>query len=36
VLRETPPPYLGDLAIATKVDVVRDEWRGWDAVGEPR
>nr|WP_308201384.1 aldo/keto reductase [Sphaerisporangium perillae] len=32
---ERPLPYPGDLVIATKVGVVRDEWQSWNAAGEP-
>jgi pyridoxine 4-dehydrogenase len=35
LIKEALHPYPGDLVIATKVGVVRDEWRGWNAAAEP-
>ncbi|MBG0822356.1 oxidoreductase [Planomonospora sp. ID91781] len=35
LIREALHPYPGDLVIATKVGVVRDEWKGFDAAAEP-
>jgi pyridoxine 4-dehydrogenase len=35
LIREALHPYPGDLVIATKVGVVRDEWHGFDAAAEP-
>jgi pyridoxine 4-dehydrogenase len=35
LIRQALHPYPGDLVIATKVGVVRDEWRAWNAAAEP-
>ncbi|MGC5014807.1 oxidoreductase [Streptosporangium sp. DT93] len=35
LIREALHPYPDDLVIATKVGVVRDEWRGWNAAATP-
>jgi len=35
LIREALHPYPGDLVIATKVGVVRDEWHGFEAAAEP-
>ncbi|WP_396780921.1 aldo/keto reductase [Microbispora sp. H10830] len=35
LIRQALHPYPDDLVIATKVGVVRDEWRGFEAAAEP-
>lgn len=35
LIREALHPYPDDLVIATKVGVVRDEWRSWNAAATP-
>jgi pyridoxine 4-dehydrogenase len=35
LIKEALHPYPGDLVVATKVGVVRDERRGWNAATEP-
>src|SRR4051812_31306264 len=36
LIRQALHPYPGDLVIATKVGVVRDEWHGFEAAAEPK
>lgn len=35
LIRQALHPYPGDLVVATKVGVVRDEWHGFEAAAEP-
>nr|WTB30676.1 oxidoreductase [Streptomyces sp. NBC_00830] len=35
LIREALFPYFPELVIATKVGVVRDEWRAWNAAAQP-